>query len=327
MEKKTKIIKKLIKIGQIGVTVFFLYLIFRRINLKEVIPLFKEIKIFYFFLAVFCGVILYNVFYTIRWKYLLNFNGIEIPFKKLFKYQFISGFFQAFLPAAVGGDIIRLFLSYKKEKYVEVINSIFFARVIGFFILFSLAYIDTFFISSEIKITSKYSLILWGAGLLILLFAGLLFFKYIINIPKLQKYKLIQEIRKFIGNIKNYIKSPSLMFNLFSISFAIQTIPIIATYFEFLTISERITFITIFKYFPFVIFAGTIPISINGYGVTEYLILLFFKKYISVEKLYVIIILRFLIAMITPLIGGLVFMFSDIKFKIEIKKWLRRRKK
>jgi len=114
MEKKTKIIKKLIKIGQIGVTVFFLYLIFRRINLKEVIPLFKEIKIFYFFLAVFCGVILYNVFYTIRWKYLLNFNGIEIPFKKLFKYQFISGFFQAFLPAAVGGDIIRLFLCLLK---------------------------------------------------------------------------------------------------------------------------------------------------------------------------------------------------------------------
>ncbi|MEO5970009.1 MAG: lysylphosphatidylglycerol synthase transmembrane domain-containing protein [Bdellovibrionia bacterium] len=70
---------------------------------------------------------------VVRWKWLLNAQGIQIPFLRIMQLTFIGNFFNIALPGAVSGDFVKVFYVGKEAKgqKTRALGSILFDRVAG----------------------------------------------------------------------------------------------------------------------------------------------------------------------------------------------------
>ena len=69
---------------------------------------------------------------AIKWDILLKAQGIRVPLRALVNYTFVGQFFNNFLPANVGGDIMRGFgLARYTEQSAEAAVSVIVDRIIG----------------------------------------------------------------------------------------------------------------------------------------------------------------------------------------------------
>ena len=64
-------------------------------------------------LALFVAAIVVN---AAKWQVLLRAQGVRIPFGALLEFQFVGFFFNNFLPANVGGDVMR---GYGLARYTD----------------------------------------------------------------------------------------------------------------------------------------------------------------------------------------------------------------
>jgi uncharacterized protein (TIRG00374 family) len=73
-----------------------------------------------------------NIMGSWLWGMLLKSHGLRIPFYRVWSFYFVGLFFNNFLPANIGGDIVRI---YDASKYCKDTSSVFVAtfmdRVIG----------------------------------------------------------------------------------------------------------------------------------------------------------------------------------------------------
>ncbi|MCM8803843.1 MAG: flippase-like domain-containing protein, partial [Candidatus Omnitrophica bacterium] len=94
---------------RVFVSIFFIYLILRKINFKEIFEVIKNVDLF-FLLSAYILILLINIPLALRFKYIL-----EIYFKKpisnlfIFKLTMIGQFFNNFLPTSAGGDLVKIF--------------------------------------------------------------------------------------------------------------------------------------------------------------------------------------------------------------------------
>ncbi len=69
---------------------------------------------------------------AIKWQILLKAQGIQVPLTALTNYTFVGFFFNNFLPANVGGDVMRGFgLARYTERSAEAAVSVIVDRIIG----------------------------------------------------------------------------------------------------------------------------------------------------------------------------------------------------
>jgi uncharacterized protein (TIRG00374 family) len=52
----------------------------------------------------------------LKWYILLQAQGIQVPFRAVLGYTYVGFFFNNFLPANVGGDVVR---GYGLARYTE----------------------------------------------------------------------------------------------------------------------------------------------------------------------------------------------------------------
>ncbi len=77
---------------------------------------------------------------AIKWYILLKAQGLEVPLLALVNYTFIGFFFNNFLPANVGGDVMRGFgLARYIERHAEAAVSVIVDRIIGLLAFMSTA--------------------------------------------------------------------------------------------------------------------------------------------------------------------------------------------
>ncbi|MDX1523663.1 MAG: lysylphosphatidylglycerol synthase transmembrane domain-containing protein, partial [Anaerolineae bacterium] len=69
---------------------------------------------------------------AIKWNILLKAQGINVPLRAITNYTFVGQFFNNFLPANVGGDVMRGFgLARYTEQSAEAAVSVIVDRLIG----------------------------------------------------------------------------------------------------------------------------------------------------------------------------------------------------
>ena len=70
--------------------------------------------------------------HSVKWQLLLKAQGINVPLKAVLDYNFVGVFFNNFLPANVGGDVMRGFgLARYTERGAEAAVSVIVDRIIG----------------------------------------------------------------------------------------------------------------------------------------------------------------------------------------------------
>lgn len=86
-----------------------------------------------------------------KWGLLLQAAGIEVSFRRLLAYQWIAEFFNNFLPAQVGGDVIRGYaLASDTHRAADVTASVLIDRFIG---------LSVFMVAAAVGSTA---MLLWG---------------------------------------------------------------------------------------------------------------------------------------------------------------------
>jgi len=305
---KKKIIFSSIKIL---ISLLFLYLIIKKINLRETVEIVKNAYLPFLIFA-YILILIDNYFLALRFKYIL-----QIYFKKklsnffIFKLTMIGLFFNNFLPTSAGGDIVKIFYIVKdeKEKFLSGI-SVLIDRYIGSLTVMIMGAVSIFFYRVDYKI---HNLILFSLFFLI-------FFLFFFSIRRMAQFfycpfkKLLpQFLNEKISNLYNSIhfyftENKKFFYLAMFISFLLQIISIFSQYLLAISIVwKKLKILPFFVYIPLIWVSTLIP-SIGGLGIREFSYIFLFSDFIGRENAFILSILVLLSVILNGIIGGIIFL-------------------
>ncbi|MGC8977049.1 MAG: lysylphosphatidylglycerol synthase transmembrane domain-containing protein [Candidatus Ratteibacteria bacterium] len=298
------------------ISIFFIYLILRKINLKELCEVIKNVNLFFLFSAYFM-IFLINIPLSLRFKYI-----IEIFFKKpvsnffIWKITMIGQFFNNFLPTSAGGDIVKIFYIVKEQekKFLSGI-SILIDRYIGSLTIMTMGSISIFFWKGERNI-----------HYLILIFLFLLIFSYFFfskrkfarffysPIKKIFPEFLNEKFLNLYNSIHFYFTEDKRKFySAVLISFFLQILSIISQYLIGIAVLKKnLNILPFFVFIPLIWTSTLIP-SLGGLGVREFSYIFFFSDFIGKNNANALSFLVFLSVILNGIFGGIIFLTFKYK--------------
>ena len=257
-----------------------------------------------------------------QWHLLLKAGGIVLPFAKTFKVYFVGIFFNNFLPAGVGGDVVKVYdVSRVGNDPYQVFAVTVLDRVIGIAGLCVLALVASF-------------MLLAGPGLdnlhlYIVIFAGCVAPVLALIMNK----RLSRGVRKLFGKITlwglggrfdtifrhlgEYRRLRLLLAQLTVLAMAVQFLRVVTHVLVAQSLGIAVTkldFTQFFVFVPLLSLLMILPVSINGLGVREGAgILLFTQIGFSKEQALLMELITYAIMVVVSMLGG--FFFFQRNFK------------
>ncbi len=300
----------------IGIAIF-VYLLFK----LDVSKIFGEIlNADLFFLLIALSLVFISFFTsTIKWFIIARQQKIGVPFFEAFKINMMSGFYGFLTPSRLGSIIrIEYLKKFNGDKFGKGVSNYVLEKILDLGSLFLLVLISSFALKDILSIT-YFHYALSGIGVLlltILIFMDenrsreILRFFYFKFLPKKIKetakdgfYSFYEDMPKkryfiifFFFNIINWII-------LYSIFFFIA-----------LSVGINISFIYFLLFMPIATFVGQIPITINGLGTREAVMISLFGI-IGIEgaKIFSMSLINLMINGIFPASIGMLLMLRDKK--------------
>lgn len=252
---------------------------------------------------------------AIRWRVLLEAQGIKSKIGFLIQSYLVATFFNHFMPSTVGGDSVRAYDSWRLgENKAKAFAVVMVDRFMGLLTLLIFVIVAFFFTG---KITSQIPYLnIW----LIILAAGAISIIWFILFPPLKLFIKLQNnsnsIVKKVGSLFHKLGSAFVQFSekkeaLLKALFLSLLLQANVVFYYFL-ISEalgfNIDFINYFLIVPLTIFIMLIPISLNGIGLRENA-LFFFLSFYGVLKSEAVTFawLEYGMLLILGVIGGIVY--------------------
>jgi glycosyltransferase 2 family protein len=259
-----------------------------------------------------------------KWRLLIHAAGHNITYKNALINTYMGNFAGQFLPAGVGGDVVRVFLLRKiGMPTIKVTASIGVERVFGLFALVTTAFmalilgraIDTpvpsqleivvagfFFVVSTLTILSFTDL---SDRLADLLFRG-------------REHRLIVKVRELIDCYLRYGERKSVLVKFYFLSIFEVTLVVSIYSLVSRAIFIDISLLELLVGVPVILMVQRIPISIQGIGVQEGLLVYYFLLLgKSLESALVLSIMLRLISILVISPGGLLYLGMDREIKSE----------
>jgi uncharacterized protein (TIRG00374 family) len=139
-DKLTTLLKIVISLGLIA-------FVFTRVDFEQVLAQLGRAQplLFVLALALFILAIIVN---GAKWQVLLRAQGVHVPFAAVLRFIFVGFFFNLFLPANVGGDVMRGFgLARYTDRAADAAVSVIVDRVIGL-----MAYMSTAVVAAIVAV-------------------------------------------------------------------------------------------------------------------------------------------------------------------------------
>lgn len=130
---KYKITRKSILLPVIGLLAFFIYLYLFKIDISEIIATIQRVDPAVYLIAAFLT-LLETFFFTLSWRFLLNFLSIKISITRSYLYVWYGLFMDIIIPAeSISGEISRIYLISRKQSGTsgKVIASLITHRLMG----------------------------------------------------------------------------------------------------------------------------------------------------------------------------------------------------
>ncbi|MBI2043061.1 flippase-like domain-containing protein [Candidatus Pacearchaeota archaeon] len=300
-------IKKYLPLIGIGIFVFLLF----KLNISKIFNEILNADVRFLVVALF---LVFVAFFTttLKWFIIARKQKINVPFYDAFKINMISGFYGFITPSRIGSIIrVEYLKKFSKNRFGKGISNYVLEKILDLGSLFFMVLISSFVLKDVLSITYfHYAL----AGFLIILTMILIFrdekrskdilrFFYLKFLPKKIKemakdgfYSFYEDMPEkkyfalfFIFNILNWII-------LYSIFFFIA-----------LSVGIKVSFIYFLLFMPIATFVGQIPITINGLGTREaVLISLFGFLGIEATKIFSMSLINLVINGIFPALIGMV---------------------
>jgi len=310
--------KRLQSIFTLVLTLVLLFLVIRRVGLEELLTTLRGADPVWLAISICLSPFLILVS-VIKWRLLLNSQGIEVPTWRLYALYLVGRFFNYFLPTNFGGDVVR---GYALGKYTQhgaqAMASVFMERFTGFVMLVVFAVVASLTNLDIIRETSLAPavglavLILVGVLWLILDIRPLNLLAGLIRFPFAQKF--IEKLRKFHNSINAYRKDRKVLVIALFWSTIFMILAILNVYTSAKAFGQEVSLAEVSVITPIILCVAMVPITINGLGIQEWAYVLLFSWVGMPESLGLSTILFIRAKDVTlALIGGLLYPVLAIK--------------
>ncbi len=163
---------KLITLAKALISLALIAWVFSRVNLAEVGRMLASANGWYLLLALalYLGAIALN---AVKWQILLQAQGIRAPLRALLEYTFVGVFFNNFLPANVGGDVMRGYgLTRYTARLTDAAVSVIVDRVVGLIAYMSAAVVAALIVANTIERNHGLQVVEYVAFLALAVIAG-----------------------------------------------------------------------------------------------------------------------------------------------------------
>lgn len=267
---------KLTNLLKIVISLALIALAFYLVDFRQVMAQLRQVKPLYFVLAL----AFYMVAITVngaKWHVLLRTQGVNIPFSAVLRFIFVGFFFNNFLPANVGGDVMRGFsLARYTDRAADAAVSVIVDRVIGL-----MAYMATAAIAAIIAVNftgrAELEQVEWVAlvalAVLALGFGVLLSRRLRMLITRIFQSRFLAPLAPLWGRISDAFGAYRFRYAALVTAFSIALVGIACTTIVNWLLSQSMGGLmpleAIFLFNPLIALVLMIPVSIGGIGVNQ----------------------------------------------------------
>lgn len=295
-----------------SLSALFLIIVLNNVDFESILAVLScvDIPIFVAAIAVF---VVSQIIYVFCWRFVLGKQGFSYRKRDLLQIHFAGTFFDVFVPGGVGGEFYRVI---KIGTSFAVISSIFILRLLALFtlLLFSLL---GFLIHKQIR--AEFSIIF----VIILGIIGIP-----LTILVLKRVLVLVSLRRRIDSaawLEKIKKAEGVFFqarNFLPLLFGIFAYELVSIFIYFIlahALKLPVSFFEIFFIIPVSILFSSLPISIGGLGVREFIYIKTFS-FIGLESAQAVSfsILIYVIRIAVALFGAVIY-FSLIKKNVQKK--------
>jgi len=254
---------------------------------------------------------------TVRWKILLNVQGIDMGWVRTWQLFMIGMFFNLFMLGSTGGDVVKMFLTMREARNnkAAALLSVFMDRVIGMMalILISLGFLYFRYnvLSNSPASSALITTLLWLLAAAVIVTVGMFVGSALGWVHYLPQWTPLRgRIVEVSAACHIYAKGWRQTIWAFLVSFPLFAMFFITFYCAARAFTAPLSLVDVFSVLPIVAVITAIPISVSGIGLRESLFVqLLTPFHIGPAVATLISVTGFLINTVGSLAGGLVFLF------------------
>ena len=305
---KDKLLTALKIIVSLGLIAYLLY----KVDLNVVAEAIRTANYFYLILAV----VLYAsavISGCLKWYVLLKAQGIDIPFLSLLSYTFVGVFFNNFLPANVGGDVMRGYgLARYTDRAVAAAISVVVDRLVGLIAFMSAAFASAVAVVFIIGQQALLPIVL-ASGLatfaLACLFAAVLSRHIRALVERLFQIKLLAPLAPIYHKLSDALTAYRFKLDRLLVAYCVSLMTLALSNFSIYVTAEAlgggVPLWAIFLFNPLIAFVLLIPISVGGLGLNQGAFVFFYRLVgIPAEVILPVSLVMQFIIYLTSLPGG-----------------------
>ena len=299
------------------VSIALMTLLIWKIDLGRIITAFSGLDVAWFSLATFFF-FLQQIIVAYCWKIVLDAQVSQVSLLKVTQVHFIGIFFGVLLPTSIGMDIVRAFsLSRHMTKKVDAMSSLFFVRVVGYFVFFFLALMFAMYVAIRSGNFVFAGIILGMAALFVLLVWISLhpvFHKWIEKVlDKLKLWRFSSKLGEFRSSTIALLNEKTVFIKVVAYSIFFQVFGIYIVYLVGRSVGIELGLVYYFIYVPVIMAITILPLSLAGIGLREGAFVFFFAPLgVPEAKSLTLSLLLFSQMLILAVIGGGIYLFSDV---------------
>jgi uncharacterized protein (TIRG00374 family) len=255
-----------------------------------------------------------NLLGSWQWGMLLRSQRVQIPFYRVASFYFVGLFFNNFLPANIGGDIVRI---YDASKYCKDTSAVFIAtfmdRVIGLLAISFLAVVASAFSLGDFKIFLLYLTVVLGfLGSLVVVLSILnrrILAVFEKPFKRVKTLDIGRRITKLFDELHSFRDRIPLLIAVLSLAIGIQILRVFVHYLVARSLGITLSPAYFFLFVPVLAALSALPVSINGLGVREGAgVVLFGLVGVLARDAFSIEFLTYLVGVAISLSGGVIFL-------------------
>jgi uncharacterized protein (TIRG00374 family) len=266
--------------GKIVVAAVLLLLVYHHLSVDEVALHLRKLRVSP--LVGFAVLLFANTFLSaLKWKCLLEADGIRFSMARLFGSYLIGTFFNLFLPSTVGGDTYRI-ASIGRDRMVKSTAAVLADRLSGLIALATICTVSAAItyqaMGRRIFIALPLLLLLAQLGLAIALLSPESTRRLMASLGFGRIPHLMPFVDRLFISFQTYRKHPGLIVRILGISFLFQFLVIIAVFCLSRALAFDVPLVGFLVFVPIITILESIPISIYGLGLRDAGYVLFFKQ-------------------------------------------------
>ncbi len=254
-----------------------------------------------------------NVVGAVQWDMLLRGQRIRLPFRRVVSLYFVGLYFSNFLPANLGGDVVRVYDVHRSAGNTEgAVAATFFDRRFGLVALSVLAILAA---AASLSVLDNDVVMASGLGLaaILALVLGITFSKALARkvewiLRPVGLSGIASRLRAVYMSAYAYRSQPGLLWRVTGVALVVQVMRVLVHFEVASALGIEVPMKYFFLFIPVIAILIALPISINGIGVREGAGILFFGHVgVTQAEAFSMGFLAYLVGVVVSLVGGLVF--------------------